>query len=58
MVDHLMVKKTATEFGDVLDSTRVTRPRVHVVMVANHVNQKLQSYSCQWWQLRCSTSCV
>jgi DNA/RNA endonuclease YhcR with UshA esterase domain len=29
------------EFGGVLDSTLVTKPEVHVVMAANHVNPKL-----------------
>jgi len=27
-------------------------------MVANHVNPKLHFISCQWWQLRCTTSRV
>jgi len=27
-------------------------------MVANHVNPKLQTISCQRWQLRCPTGCV
>ena len=33
--------------GGDLDSTTVTKLSVHVVMVANHVNQKLQTISCQ-----------
>ena len=33
--------------GGVTDSTTVTKPAVHAVMVANHVNPKLQTISCQ-----------
>ena len=33
--------------GGDLDSTPVTKPKVHVVRVANHVNPKLQIYSCK-----------
>jgi len=41
-----------------LDSTTVANPEVHAVMVANHVNPKLQTISCQRRQLRCTTRCV
>ena len=34
-------------YGGDLDSTTVTNPKVHAVMVANHVNPKLQTISCQ-----------
>jgi len=35
------------QHGGVTDSTTVTKPAVHAVMVANHVNPKLQTISCQ-----------
>ena len=37
----------ALQYGGVTDSTTVTKPAVHAVMVANHVNPKLQTISCQ-----------
>ena len=40
--------------GGVMDSTTVTKPAVHVVMTANHVNPKLLTNSCQRRQLRTS----
>ena len=39
-------------FGGVLDSTPVTKPRVHAEMVTNLVNPKSQTISCQRRQLR------
>ena len=41
-------------FGGVTDSTTVTKPAVHAVMTANHVNPKLLTNSCQRRQLRTS----
>ena len=40
--------------GGVMDSTTVTKPAVHAVMTANHVNPKLLTNSCQRRQLRTS----
>ena len=37
-----------------MDSTTVTKPAVHAVMTANHVNPKLLTNSCQRRQLRTS----
>ena len=35
----------SNEFGGDTDSTLVTKPKVHVVMAANHVNPKLYTNS-------------
>ena len=43
----LMRYTTRLQYGGVTDSTTVTKPAVHAVMVANHVNPKLQTISCQ-----------
>ena len=43
-----------SNLGGVMDSTTVTKPAVHAVMTANHVNPKLLTNSCQRRQLRTS----
>ncbi len=43
----LMGYTVRLQYGGVTDSTTVTKPAVHAVMVANHVNPKLQTISCQ-----------
>jgi len=37
----LNIAYTAGSSGGVMDSTTVTKPEVHAVMTANHVNPKL-----------------
>ena len=37
----LFLTYTAAVLGGVMDSTTVTKPEVHAVMTANHVNPKL-----------------
>ena len=42
-------------YGADLDSPPVLKLQMHAVMVANHVNPKLQTISCQRRQLRSSS---